>query len=107
MFFSRGAKRKPGDADSRRAGYFADRGGDANDTGCGPLRRIYHAQRHHGPVPRQWLPSLSDWDSYDNWEVKGTEDVARSARRKCQEMLAEAPESLIEPDLDAALQAYI
>jgi len=56
---------------------------------------------------RPWFPSLSDWGSYEDWEANGAEDVACRAQCKCQEMLAEAPESLLEPDLDAALQAYI
>ena len=55
----------------------------------------------------RWLPAVSDWESYETWLEKGCEDVAAKANRKFKEILAAAPQTLIGPQVDRALQDYI
>ncbi len=56
-----------------------------------------------------WLPTLqiASWDSYEMREEKGREDILVRANRKWKEILAGSPDSLIDPELDKMLQAYL
>jgi trimethylamine--corrinoid protein Co-methyltransferase len=56
---------------------------------------------------RRWLPELSDWESYESWQETGSADVAARANRKYKEILENAPETLIDPAVEKALQDYI
>jgi trimethylamine--corrinoid protein Co-methyltransferase len=55
----------------------------------------------------RWLPGLSDWESYASWQEKGSEDVAIKANRKFKEILQSTPQTLIDPEVDQALNDYI
>jgi trimethylamine--corrinoid protein Co-methyltransferase len=55
----------------------------------------------------RWLPTLSEWETYEDWQASGSQDVAVRANRQYKEILAKAPQSLIDPEVDKALQAYI
>jgi trimethylamine--corrinoid protein Co-methyltransferase len=55
----------------------------------------------------QWRPTLSEWGTYEDWQASGSEDVAARANRQYKEILKNAPQSLIDPGVDKALQAYI
>lgn len=55
----------------------------------------------------RWTPTVSEWGSYDEWVSQGSEDVVVKANRRYKEILAKAPESLIDKELDKALQLYI
>jgi trimethylamine--corrinoid protein Co-methyltransferase len=55
----------------------------------------------------RWQPTLSNWESYENWRKAGGEDVVVKANRKYKEMLAAAPESLLDPGTDKALRKFI
>jgi len=55
----------------------------------------------------RWLPGLSDWEAYASWSENGSEDVAVKANRNYKEILAKAPPTLIEPDVDRMLKDYI
>ncbi len=55
----------------------------------------------------RWMPSLSDWESYENWVASGSEDVIVRANRKYKEILQNTPETLIDPEMDKALNGYI
>ena len=55
----------------------------------------------------RWMPGLSDWESYAGWQEKGSEDVAIKANRNFKEILAHAPQALIDPQVDRALKDYI
>jgi trimethylamine--corrinoid protein Co-methyltransferase len=55
----------------------------------------------------RWLPTLSDWQTYENWVEAGSEDVTVRANRKYKEILQNAPETLIDPAVDQALNDYI
>lgn len=54
-----------------------------------------------------WQPTVSDWDSYDDWTKAGAEDVAVRANRKYKEVLQNAPETLIDSELDKVLKDYM
>jgi trimethylamine--corrinoid protein Co-methyltransferase len=55
----------------------------------------------------RWLPELSSWETYEGWQEAGSADVAAKANRKYKEILANAPETLIDPEVDKALRDYI
>jgi trimethylamine--corrinoid protein Co-methyltransferase len=55
----------------------------------------------------RWLPALSDWGTYEDWLESGSQDVAARANRQYKEILEKASSSLIDPEVDKALQAYI
>jgi len=54
-----------------------------------------------------WSPTISDWDAHDTWEAKGSPDMVVTANKKYKDILEKAPGSLLEPDLDQSLKAYI
>lgn len=54
-----------------------------------------------------WQPTLSDWNSYDQWEQNGAEEIVVTANKKCKEILENAPDSLIDEQLDKDLKDYI
>ncbi len=56
---------------------------------------------------QRWRPSMSTWGPYENWLASGAEDIAMKANRTFKEILAAAPQSLIGPEVDKALNAYI
>ena len=55
----------------------------------------------------RWRPTLSEWGIYEDWQASGSKDVAVRANRQYKEILEKAPQSLIDPEVDKALQAYI
>jgi trimethylamine--corrinoid protein Co-methyltransferase len=55
----------------------------------------------------RWLPGLSDWEYYTSWQENGSEDVAAKANRKFKEILASAPQTKIDSQVDRALKDYI
>jgi len=54
-----------------------------------------------------WLPRVSDWEPFSDWQNAGSQDVVIRANRKFKERLRSAPESLIDPELDKELKAFI
>ena len=56
---------------------------------------------------KRWQPTLSEWGTYEDWQASGSLDVAARANRQYKEILKKAPQSLIDPEVDKALQAYI
>jgi trimethylamine:corrinoid methyltransferase-like protein len=55
----------------------------------------------------RWRPRLSEWAAYEDWQASGSLDVAARANRQYKEILETTPQSLIDPQVDNALQAYI
>ena len=55
----------------------------------------------------RWLPELSNWDPYESWQETGSADVAASANRRYKEILENASNSLIDPEVEKTLQDYI
>ena len=56
---------------------------------------------------RRWRPSISIWEQYDLWQKAGAEDLFTKARRKVEEILAQAPEMVISPELDRDLAKFV
>ena len=56
---------------------------------------------------KRWQPTLSEWGTYEDWQASGSQDVAVRANRQYKEILAKAPQSLIDPEVDKTLQAFI
>jgi len=54
-----------------------------------------------------WQPTVSDWDSYQDWQMKGEKDTAIRANEICKKRLAAAPDALIEPEIGKMLGDYI
>lgn len=54
-----------------------------------------------------WLPQVSDWESYEDWKAAGAEDIVVRANKKLKQILAEAPDTLLDPEVDKELQAYM
>jgi trimethylamine--corrinoid protein Co-methyltransferase len=54
-----------------------------------------------------WSPVVSHWDSYEEWQGQGSEDVVVRANRKYKEILQSCPESLIDPEIENDLQLYL
>lgn len=54
-----------------------------------------------------WQPTVSVWDSYGEWEEKGSEDIVVKANRRFKEILKSCPDSLIDPALDNDLKTYM
>lgn len=54
-----------------------------------------------------WSPSISDWESFDGWKTAGSQDIVVRANKKVKEILASAPESLLDSHLYNDLTLYI
>lgn len=54
----------------------------------------------------QWEPDVAYWNSYDAWQNDGCPSILDAAAKKCAERLASAPDNLLDPSLDAALEAF-
>ncbi len=50
-----------------------------------------------------WEPTVSTWHSYQEWQDRGAEDLLHRANRRWKEVLAGAPESMIDSELDREL----
>lgn len=54
-----------------------------------------------------WQPSVSDWHSYDAWAADGGKKIQDTATEKVQEILAKAPETLLDPAQEKLMTDYI
>lgn len=54
-----------------------------------------------------WTPTVSDWGNYSDWKNAGSEDVVIKANRKYQQILQNAPETLLDSETDKALLEFI
>ncbi len=75
------------------------------DIGPGGTYLLHPATVEH--CRDRWAPSISYFGDYNQWEKNGSEDIVVRANRKFKEILESAPEMLIDPDTDRALQNYI
>ncbi|MEW6263480.1 MAG: trimethylamine methyltransferase family protein [Thermodesulfobacteriota bacterium] len=56
---------------------------------------------------RRWRPSVSNWDDYQRWQRLGAPDLAAKAERIRRDILAAAPETLLEPEIDRDLRKFV
>lgn len=54
-----------------------------------------------------FVPTVSDWESYEDWAAQGSQDIAVRANKMFKERLANAPETLLDPGLDKELKNYM
>ena len=54
-----------------------------------------------------WQPTVSDWRTIEAWEADGCKDVEEAAHQKVTEILAQAPESLLDSEQEKAMTDYI
>jgi len=52
-------------------------------------------------------PIISDWTNTEEWVDAGSKDVSFRAHERVGEILAAAPETMLEPDVDKAMLNYI
>ncbi len=55
----------------------------------------------------RWAPTIADWESYDDWQDAGEQDITIRANLRFKEILAKAPNSLIDSELEKELLSYI
>ncbi|MBT4287500.1 MAG: trimethylamine--corrinoid methyltransferase, partial [Deltaproteobacteria bacterium] len=55
----------------------------------------------------RWVPNVSLWGGQNDWEKEGSMNANQRANQKARQILADAPESLIDQNLDQALNDYI
>ncbi|MBF0530842.1 MAG: trimethylamine methyltransferase family protein [Deltaproteobacteria bacterium] len=67
---------------------------------------LLHAttQKHYKD---SWTPDVSFWGNYTQWEKRGRQDIAARASVKCREIIRNASEIFISPELDRALLRYM
>ncbi len=56
---------------------------------------------------RQWLPTVSCWSSYDEWETTGKQTIMERANKKYREILGNRPEMMISKKLDQDFKTYM
>jgi trimethylamine--corrinoid protein Co-methyltransferase len=54
-----------------------------------------------------WQPTVSNWDTHDEWQQGGSEEVVMKANKIWKERLKTAPETFLEPDVNKDLKAYV
>jgi len=54
-----------------------------------------------------FTPTVSDWSSTEDWQAKGSLDAEDHAHSLVVKILEEAPASLLDPDVEAEMLAYI
>lgn len=54
-----------------------------------------------------WRPTVSDWDLYQDWQDSGSEDVVTRAHKRYKQILAEAPSSFLDDEVEAELLSYM
>lgn len=54
-----------------------------------------------------WKPTVSTWDTYNDWRDKGSQGIAVKANKKYKEILNRPQEIKIHPEADKDLQIFI
>lgn len=56
---------------------------------------------------KNWKPTVSFWGNLSDWEKKGQEDIVERANRRYKEILESCPETLLDPEVEKELTAYV
>jgi trimethylamine--corrinoid protein Co-methyltransferase len=75
------------------------------DIGCGGEFLTHSNTLHH--FREMWKPTVSNWESYTEWENAGSLDTVERANKIWQARLDEAPESLLDSEADKDLQRFM
>jgi trimethylamine--corrinoid protein Co-methyltransferase len=54
-----------------------------------------------------YMPEISDWDAFEDWEKAGKPDLLKRASKKCNQILKEKREMLLPADIDQEITHYI
>lgn len=54
-----------------------------------------------------WTPTVSVWNSFDEWKENGSEDILIRANRRFKKILENCPDAMIDPALDRELKAFV
>lgn len=57
--------------------------------------------------PTQWVPTVSNWTSYDQWVLDGKPNILDRAAKVCAERLESASDDLLGKDVNNSLEAFI
>ena len=75
------------------------------ETGHGGNYLLHESTLNH--CRDRWRVSLSYCGNYNDWEKEGARDIVQRASKTYKEILAAAPDSLIDPALEEELEAYV
>jgi len=56
---------------------------------------------------KRWTSTVSEWGSYDEWVKAGSEEILVKANRRYKELLMQAPDTLLTPDLDQEIRNFV
>jgi trimethylamine--corrinoid protein Co-methyltransferase len=54
-----------------------------------------------------YMPEISDWNSFEDWDKAGRQDVLRLAKEKCDRILEERKAPVIPEEVDQEIEAYL
>jgi trimethylamine--corrinoid protein Co-methyltransferase len=54
-----------------------------------------------------YMPEISDWNTFEDWEKAGKRDVLRVASEKCAQILGEQKEMILPVEPDHEIEAYL
>ena len=54
-----------------------------------------------------WQPTVSNWDTHDEWQQGGSEELVMKANKIWKERVNTSPETFLDPDVDKDLTAFI
>jgi trimethylamine--corrinoid protein Co-methyltransferase len=54
-----------------------------------------------------YMPEISDWNSFEDWEKAGKRDVLQIAHEKCARILHERSDMILPSEVDKEIEAYI
>lgn len=54
-----------------------------------------------------YMPEISDWNTFEDWEKGGKRDVLQIAHEKCDRILEECEAKVLPAEVDHEIEAYI
>jgi trimethylamine--corrinoid protein Co-methyltransferase len=53
-----------------------------------------------------YMPEISDWNLFEDWEKAGRQDLLQIAREKCDRILQDRETMLLPAEVDQEIEAY-
>ncbi len=54
-----------------------------------------------------YMPEISDWNTFEDWEKDGARDLMQIAQEKCNQILEEQKEMILPVEVDREIEAYL
>jgi trimethylamine--corrinoid protein Co-methyltransferase len=54
-----------------------------------------------------YMPEISDWNTFEDWEKGGARDLLQIAQEKCNQILEEQREMILPVEVDRDIEAYL